>query len=99
MRRRASPRLPADLQKVIDDNTGANLSVEAGEIWVGIEKPGQDLARKDGDEFIELDAAGVAEFEAISEKAVAAWIKENEGKFDAAGMVKKAEGLLAKYSK
>ncbi len=90
--------LPADLQKVIDDNTGANLSVQAGEIWVGIEKPGQDLARKDGDEFIELDAAGVAEFEAIGAQAVAAWIKENEGKFDAAGMVEKGKGLLGKYS-
>ncbi len=90
--------LPADLQKVIDDNTGANLSIQAGEIWVGIEKPGQDLARADGDEFIELGPTAVAEFEAIGEKAIEAWIKENQGKFDAAAMVEQAKGLLAKYA-
>lgn len=90
--------LPPDLQKVIDDNSGANLSVKAGEIWVGIEKPGQDLARADGDEFIELGPAAVAEFEAIGAKAVAAWIEENKGKFDAVAMVEKARRLLAKYA-
>ncbi len=90
--------LPADLKKIIDDNSGGNLSVEAGEIWVGVEGPGREMARNDGDEFIELSPSAVAEFEAIGEKAVAAWIAGNSGKFDAAGMVEKAKRLLAKYA-
>ena len=91
----------SDMQDETSEETtleGGNISVEAGEIWVGIEKPGQDLARADGDEFIELGPTAVAEFEAIGDQAVAAWIEENKGKFDAAAMVKKAQGLLAKYS-
>lgn len=90
--------LPPDLQEVIDNNSGAALSVEAGEIWVGIEGPGRDLARDDGDEFIELDPQAVAEFEEISRRAVQAWIDVNSGRFDAAGMVGKAKEHLEKYA-
>lgn len=90
--------LPDDLKQVIDANSGANLSVQAGNTWAEIEKPGQKMSRDRGNEFIELSAAEAAKIMAINERAVAKWIEGTQGKFDGAALVKEARALVAKYA-
>lgn len=91
--------LPDDLKKVIDANSGANLSVQAGNTWTEIEKPGQKMSRDRGNEFIEFSAAEAVKIEAISERAVAKWIASTKGEFDGAALVAEARALIAKYAK
>ena len=49
--------LPADLQAVIDQNSGMNLALQAGQVWRDAETSAIASARKQGNEVIVLDDA------------------------------------------
>lgn len=52
--------LPADLRRVIDDNSGAALAARAGVAWEAVEKPGRDAAAQRGNAISTLSAAETA---------------------------------------
>lgn len=93
-------RLPDDLKKVIDDNTGRNLATIAGQTWIDVEGPGEKFARDRGNEFITLSNAESAKVRQASEAAIARWVEQSKERgFDGAQLIRDARALLAKYQK
>lgn len=92
--------LPADLQKVIDDNSGPALSLWLAGIWDGAEIPGMEKAEESG-ELIVMSAEETAKLRAMIEKPVTnRWIAEmNEKGVDGQALVDEAHALLTKYAK
>ncbi|UCH74857.1 MAG: TRAP transporter substrate-binding protein [Rhodospirillales bacterium] len=91
--------LPADLKKVIDDNSGMALSQWLGEIWEKAEGPGRAKAEASG-EIITMPAAEVAKLRArIEQPVIDRWIAEMKAKgVDGQALVDEARALIAKYS-
>jgi len=92
--------LPADLQKVIDNNSGANLSRWLGEVWDKAELPGIAKAKATG-ELIVMSPGETAKLRAMTEKPVTdRWIAEMKKKgVDGQALVDEARALIAKYTK
>ncbi len=92
--------LPADLQKVIDDNSGAALAQEMGKVWDKIEGPGKAMQVDSKGEVIGLSAEAKATFDALGEKVAERWIAESQKNgFDGATLLKAARSSVAKFSK
>ena len=72
--------LPADIQKIFIDNSGLEWHREVGEIWDGAEAFGINLAKKDGNEHVQLTEAQWAKFEARIAPVVERWIEEMSDK-------------------
>jgi len=91
--------LPADLQKVIDNNSGENIARWLAEIWDAAEKPGIGKAQESG-ELIVMSAAETAKLRAMTEKPVTdRWIAEMDKKgADGNALVAEARALLAKHA-
>ena len=92
--------LPADLKKVIDDNSGANIAARIGQAWEDVEKPGRDAATARGNKIATMDAAEVAKLRAQAASVNAEWIEElkKAGK-DGAKLLAEAEALIGKHAK
>lgn len=90
--------LPADLKKVIDDNSGMALSQWLGEIWEAAEAPGKAKAEKSG-EIITMPPAEVAKLRAkIEQPVIDRWVSEMKSKgVDGQALVDEARALIAKY--
>ncbi len=91
--------LPADLQKVIDDNSGMNIARWLGEIWDAAEAPGRTKAATSG-ELIEMAPAEIARLRNMVEQPVIdRWIADVAKKgIDGKALVEEARALLKKYS-
>jgi len=68
--------LPADIQKIFKDNSGAAWRAEVGRIWDAGEKNGIAVAVKAGNKHIKLTPAEWAKFETAMSPVVDRWIKE-----------------------
>ncbi|MGH6945794.1 MAG: TRAP transporter substrate-binding protein [Kiloniellales bacterium] len=91
--------LPADLKKVIDDNSGANIAEWMGEVWTSTEEPGYKASAEKG-EIIHMAPEEVAKLREMTEKPVAdRWVKEmNDLGLDGQALLDEARGLLVKHS-
>ena len=91
--------LPADLQKVIDNNSGPGLAKWLAKIWDVAENLGTAKAAQSG-ELIVMSAEETAKLRVMTEKPVTDhWISEmNEKGIDGVALVEEARALLAKYS-
>ncbi|MDA1088771.1 MAG: TRAP transporter substrate-binding protein [Proteobacteria bacterium] len=100
MNKKKYDSLPADLRKVIDNNSGKHIAKWIGEIWDAAEKPGMAKAAASG-EIFKLPPAEVAKLRAMTEGPVTErWIKDVSSKgIDGVALVKEARALIAKYSK
>lgn len=98
MNRARYDALPADLRKVIDDNSGAALSADTGRILTEADAPGRQLASRNPINTIpatELDA-----WKRAAQPVVDGWVKEVSGKgADGKALLQQAQGLVAKYTK
>jgi len=91
--------LPADLQKVIDDNSGLEFSMFAGKTQEGADGPSRQLAVDNGNNIITLNEEQVAAWEEASSSIVDAWVADMEGKgIDGQALVDEARMLIEKYS-
>jgi len=91
--------LPADLRKVIDDNSGLALAKQIGRLWDAAEKPGRDAAVAQGATFYKIEGAELERWQAATTGVTAAWIAEMKaaGK-DGQALVDDARALIAKYA-
>jgi len=92
--------LPADLKKVIDDNSGAALSQQVGKTWDGSQAAGRKAAQDRGNTFTMIPASELANWVKASAPLYDDWIADmdkrgNNGR----AMLAEARELLAKYSK
>ena len=92
--------LPADLQAVIDNNSGANIADWLGEIWDAAEAPGMAKSAASG-ELIKMAPAEVAKLRAMTEQPVIdRWVAEMAKKgIDGKALVAEARALLIKHTK
>lgn len=94
-------KLPADLKKVIDNNSGKNIARWAAEIWDRIEIPGEKVMRsKKKNSFFNIPAAEVAKMKAAAQPAIDRWLKQMKRKgVDGAALLADARAMIAKYNK
>jgi TRAP-type C4-dicarboxylate transport system substrate-binding protein len=99
MNRNSYAKLPADLKKVIDNNSRHKLAPFAGHVWVNNEKPGFALSKKQGNEFITLNATETAKIRAAGEKAIERWIADVAKKgIDGRALLKDARAMIARHA-
>ena len=101
MNKASYDKLPADLQKVIDANSGRNIALAAGENWDAIEAPGRKVIEaKSKNKFHVIPAAEVAKMKAAAEPVFERWYAEmDKAGIDGRKLVSDARALVAKYSK
>jgi TRAP-type C4-dicarboxylate transport system substrate-binding protein len=91
--------LPADLKKVIDDNSGIETSRWAGKAQDGGDGPGLEAAKRRNNAIITLDAAETARWRKAAEPVIDSWAAEMKGKnIDAQALINDARAMIAKYA-
>ena len=99
MNRDSYENLPADLKKVIDDNSGPQVAALFGKAMDEVDVIGRSVAEKAGDTLITLDEAETARWQEIARKTSEKWIEEMKGKgIDGAALVEDARRRIEKYS-
>ncbi|GAA6143572.1 TRAP transporter substrate-binding protein [Hydrogenophaga sp. 5NK40-0174] len=92
--------LPADLKKVLDDNSGAGMASLFGKAMDEGDVRGKAMAEKNGNNVVALDEAETAKFRETAASVEADWVKEMQGKgIDGASLVKQARALVQQNSK
>jgi len=92
--------LPADLRKVIDDNSGAALSRQVGKIWDESQAPGRKAAADRGNTIITISAAETDRWIAASAPIYDEWVADMDKRgLNGKQLLKDARDLLAKYKK
>jgi len=93
-------KLPADVKKAFESQSGEAWVREVGKIWTDSEDVGIGMATKRGNKHIQLTDAELAAFRAKLEPVVQRWIDEvKKTGIDGAALVKEAREQIAKYSK
>jgi len=91
-------RLPDDLKKVIDANSGGWLAKEFGRRWTSDDARGRAKAESLGHPIITLSDAEEARWRKASQPVYESWIKEMDAKgLPGRQMVEDAEKLVAKH--
>ena len=91
--------LPADLQQIIDDNSGLEFSVFAGGTQADADGPSREMALDMGNNVITLDAAQTAEWRERSQPIYDAWLADmTEKGIDGQALIDEATMLIEKYS-
>ncbi|MBI5720352.1 MAG: TRAP transporter substrate-binding protein [Burkholderiales bacterium] len=92
--------LPADLKKVIDDNSGAALSRQIGKIWDESQAPGRKAAADRGNTIITLSAAETDKWIKASAPIYDEWVADMDKRgLPGKQMLQDARELLTKYRK
>ncbi len=100
MNKNAYNKLPADLKKVIDNNSGIETAAFFGKAMDEGDKVGRDLATKAGNKVTELELAEVQRWRRTASTVESDWIKEVGAKgIDGARLVSEARALMSKYEK
>jgi TRAP-type C4-dicarboxylate transport system substrate-binding protein len=100
MNKASYDKLPADLKKVIDANSGQIAAAMFGQAMADGDKAGLGLAQKAGNNIITLDAAETNRWQRAAAGVRAAWYKEVGDKgIDGPKLAAEAEALIAKHSK
>ena len=91
--------LPADLQKVIDDNSGLEFSVFAGGTQEDADGPARELALDLGNNIITLDADQTAVWREAAQPIYEQWVKDmNDRGLDGQALIDEARMLIDKYT-
>ena len=92
--------LPADLKKVVDDNSGLALSRQIGKVWDDSRAPARKLAEDRGNTILVLSAAETDRWIAASSKLYDEWVEDmNKRNLPGKQMLDDARALLVKYKK
>ena len=100
MNQAAYDKLPADLKKVIDENSGAALSQQIGKIWDDSKPAARKHAVDRGNTFFELSAEETDNWAKASAKLYEEWVADMDKRGrNGQQLLKDARDLLAKYAK
>lgn len=92
--------LPADLRKVIDDNTGHDTSAWIGAKWDASAPPARKIAAERGNTLYTIPGSELASWEKASQPLYEDYVKDLNGKgLDGKAMLQEARDLIGKYSK
>jgi TRAP-type transport system periplasmic protein len=91
--------LPADLKKVIDDNSGLATSKWVGKVMDEWDAPGLAAAKARNNSIVTLDAAETARWKEQAKKVNEGWVAEMNGKrINGKQLVDDATAMIAKYA-
>src|SRR5690606_24196323 len=91
-------KLPDDLKKVIDDNSGIELAAAFGRAMDGGDKVGIEAAGKLGNNIITLDDAETKRWRDAAQPVIDNWVKAADaGGLDGSILYKDAVELVQKY--
>jgi len=92
--------LPADLKKVIDDNSGIELSAFAGKTQAFYDGPAREKAVSAGNNIITLSEADTGKWRDASQAVYAKFAADMDTKgYDGKALISEAQALIEKYSK
>ncbi len=92
--------LPDDLKKVIDDNSGQDVSALFGKTQEEYDAPGRKAAVDAGNNIIELSAVDVETWKTSAQPVLDNWVTEMKGKgIDGQALLDEARALIDKYTK
>ncbi len=98
MNKTSYEKLPADLKKVIDDNSGQVAATMAGTMWDLKAKAVADAVSQNGDQIVTLDPDAVARWRKATQPVIEAWRKVMKThKADGDKLLASAYDLFAKY--
>lgn len=90
--------LPEDLQRLINDNSGAAIAADAGRVWDNIEPQVKDTIGAAGHTIEQLDTPTWEAFDAAGEAVVQRWISESaERGVDGEALVTAAREAVAQH--
>jgi len=99
MNKMSYEKLPADLRKVIDDNSGQIAASMAGTMWDLKAKAVADAVSQSGDQVVVLDSDAVARWRKATQPVIDAWRKDMKThKVDADKLLANARELFATYA-
>ena len=100
MNKAAYEKLPDDLKKVIDDNSGLEVAAAFGRAMDDGDKIGKAKAEKLGNNIITLDDAETQRWKDTATPIIEEWIADMKKKnIDGKALVEDARALVEKYSK
>ncbi|MFC3683161.1 TRAP transporter substrate-binding protein [Hydrogenophaga luteola] len=100
MNRASYDKLPADLKKVIDNNSGIELAAAFGRTMDEADKVGLAMAQKAGNNLVALDVAETQRWRRTASVVESDWVAEVKGKgIDGAKLAAEARALVAKHNK
>ncbi|MBK6631326.1 MAG: TRAP transporter substrate-binding protein [Betaproteobacteria bacterium] len=100
MNKASYDKLPADLKKVIDANSGIETAALFGRAMDEGDKVGLSLAQKAGNKIIMLDAVETQTWRRTASGVRGVWFKEVASKgIDGPKLAAEAEALIAKHNK
>jgi TRAP-type transport system periplasmic protein len=100
MNKAAYDKLPPDLKKVIDANSGIETAAAFGRAMDEGDKAGLEIAKKAGNNIVTLDAAETNRWQRSAAGVRAIWYREVGGKgIDGPKLAAEAEALIAKHAK
>jgi TRAP-type C4-dicarboxylate transport system substrate-binding protein len=92
--------LPDDLKAIIDANSGADFSANAGKISQDADAGARQIAVDLGNNIIELTPDQIAEWKAAAQPTIDAWVAGTaESGFDGAALLDEARALMAVNTK
>jgi TRAP-type transport system periplasmic protein len=98
MNKQSYAKLPPDLKKVIDNNSGEWLAKELGRRWEQDDVPSRVKAKKLGHEIIEIPDAEQDRWREATKSVYDSWVKSMDAKgLPGRAMLEDAERLVAKY--
>ena len=92
--------LPAELKKVIDDNSGAALSQQIGKAWDASAAPGRKLAQERGNTLYTIPASELDNWVKASAPLYDEWVADMDKRgANGKALLAEARELLVKYKK
>ncbi|HEU0307527.1 MAG TPA: TRAP transporter substrate-binding protein [Lysobacter sp.] len=92
--------LPADLKKVIDNNSGAALSQQIGKTWDASAGPGRKLAQERGNTLYTIPASELDNWVKASAPLYDEWVADMDKRgANGKALLAEARELLAKYKR
>jgi len=92
--------LSDEMKKAIDENSGEEFSVFAGETQAGADGPAREKAAAAGNNIITLTDEEVAKWREAAQPVFDKWIADMDSKgIDGKALIAEAQELIAKYSK
>jgi len=90
--------LPDDLKKVIDENSGLEFSIFAGDAQEGADVPSRQIAVDAGNTIITVSGDALNAWQDASKPLYAKWISEVEEKgLDGQALIDEAQALMEEY--
>jgi TRAP-type transport system periplasmic protein len=100
MNKAAYDKLPADLKKVIDSNSGIDTAALFGRAMEEGDKIGREIAVKAGNKITELELAEVQRWKRTAGTVETDWVNEMKGKgIDGAKLAAEARALIARNAR